>query len=179
MPRLENGWMASEEITVVEALRRAVDAHPDRMLLDFSGESFTYENVYREAGRLAAGLASLGVRRGDTVATVLDNNPDAVFVWLAVNWLGAVCVPVNTAFKGEFLRHQLADAGARFLVAEQDYAERIVDIAEGLPAAEVLLHRGNRQTERTGGSDVRHLTPTGTRLLTAPMENSVPTTLRC
>lgn len=41
----------------------------------------------------------------DETDTILDNNSDAVLLWFALNKLGAISVPVNTAFKGEFLRH--------------------------------------------------------------------------
>ena len=43
---------------------------------------------------------------------MLDNNIGAVLCWLAINNLCAVSVPINTALKGEFLRHQIADAAA-------------------------------------------------------------------
>ncbi len=42
----------------------------------------------------------------------------------------AVAVPINTAYKGEYLRHQLADSGARVLVVEADLAERAERIAD-------------------------------------------------
>jgi crotonobetaine/carnitine-CoA ligase len=66
-----------------------------------------------------------------------------VLTWLAVVKLGAVHVPVNTAYKGEFLRHQFADAGCEIMIAEADYALRVVEIADGLPAGRGLLVAGD------------------------------------
>lgn len=137
------GWLRGELTTINDELARAVAAHGDSVFLDFSGELHSYAEVDQAANRLARGLATLGVAKGDTVASILDNNIDAVLVWLAINKLGAVSVPVNTAFKGEFLRHQLADSGAAVIVAESDYAARVIEIASGLPDVRQVLCRGD------------------------------------
>src|SRR5687767_3017873 len=133
-------WHPGTQDTVVAAFGRAVASHPNRLFLDFSGASFTYADVDREADRLARGLRALGVGPGDTVVSLLDNGPDAVLVWFAVNRLGAISVPLNTALKGEFLRHQVADSGARIAVVEPTYADRLRGLT--LPDLELVLVRG-------------------------------------
>jgi crotonobetaine/carnitine-CoA ligase len=55
-------------------------------------------------------LVELGVTPKSTVASLLDTSIDAIVTWLATNLAGAVWVPLNTAYRGEFLRHQLADS---------------------------------------------------------------------
>lgn len=136
------GWTHELVGTVTGALRASVERVPDRIFLDFVGDTYTYADLERRANRLAHGLADLGIGRGDTVTTILDNNVDAVTAWFAINKLGAISVPVNTAYKGEFLRHQMADSGARVIIAEQDYVERVASILPGLPDVHAVLHRG-------------------------------------
>ncbi|WP_340053224.1 AMP-binding protein [Pseudomonas sp. JAI120] len=133
-----------EQDTVCAVLQRAVSANGSKPFIDLLGEVYTYADLDRESSRLAHGLRGLGVEHGQTVVTIVDNNIDAVFLWFAINKLGAVSVPVNTAYKGEFLRHQLADAGARVIITESDYAERVQAIAGGLSEATTLVHRGER-----------------------------------
>jgi crotonobetaine/carnitine-CoA ligase len=128
--------------TVNGIIRAAVAESPDAPFLDFSGDLYTYGRLDAEVDRLARGLHSLGVRPGDRVVTVLDNGPDAVIAWFAANRLGAVNVPVNTAYKGEFLRHQVADAGAAIAIVEQDYQERVAAVATGMPELKHVLYRG-------------------------------------
>lgn len=137
-------WSIGEQDTVVAALQRAVSANGDKPFIDLLGEVYTYAQLDRESSRLAHGLRNLGVEHGHTVVTIIDNNIDAILLWFAINKLGAISVPVNTAFKGEFLRHQVGDSGARVIVAESDYAERIQSIATGLPEATTLVYRGER-----------------------------------
>lgn len=135
-------WQAGTGETVTGVLARAAAQWGDQPYLDFHGEQFSFRAIDEASNRLAAGLAALGVGKGDSVATILDNGPDAVLAWFAINKLGAVSVPVNTAYKGEFLRHQVADSGASVVIAEADYAERIVAIVGGLTALRVLVPRG-------------------------------------
>jgi len=134
-------WAPGEQDTVIAALERAVAAHPDRVLLDFSGALYTYADVDRLSTRLAHSLVSLGIQPGQTVVTMLDNNVDAVISWLAVNKLCAVSVPINTALRGEFLRHQIADAGAPIVICEADYLDRVAAVAPQLAEVKLVLYR--------------------------------------
>lgn len=136
------GWSAGEQSTINAVLRRAVREYGDRIFLDFLGEQYSFIDIDRHACQVANGLHALGVRKGQTVVTILDNCAEAIIVLFAITKLGAISVPVNTAYKGEFLRHQVADAGAAIIIAQNDYAERIAAIADGLPAVTTLIYRG-------------------------------------
>lgn len=137
-------WTKGTQDTINDVFRRAVRDHGDRFYLDDDGNTYTYKQVHTQVCRLANGLKMLGVKKGETVVTLLDNSADAVFIWLAINTLGAISVPVNTAYKGEYLRHQASDAAAAVFIAEGDYAERVVQVAEGLPSLQTLIYRDTR-----------------------------------
>lgn len=134
-------WTKAPLNTVQGVLLASAAKRGNKKFLDIEGEGFTYGQVVEDAKALAAGFQSLGLKPGETVATVLDNNYDALRVWFAINFAGGISVPVNTAYKGEFLRHQIADSGARILIAETDYCDRILDVEDALPEARLLLFR--------------------------------------
>jgi crotonobetaine/carnitine-CoA ligase len=136
------GWTPGLRDTPVAALARAVAAHPGKVFLDFSGEKYTYGEFDQRSNRLAHALQALGVSAGASVASLLDNNIDAVTLWIALNKLSAISVPLNTALKGEFLRHQVADSGAEIVVCEAVYAPRLFEVADKLAGVKRLLHRG-------------------------------------
>jgi crotonobetaine/carnitine-CoA ligase len=136
-------WSVGELDTVTGVLSRAVAESPDELFLDFTGLTYTYDEVWQLARRRAAGLGDRGLGAGQTLICILDNNVEAVVNWFAANILGAVWVPVNTALKGEFLRHQIADAGAAIVIAEADYAQRVLDIADQLPELRQVIVRGD------------------------------------
>jgi len=153
-------WTAGQTDTVTAVLSRAVEQSPDKMFLDFAGTHYTYRAVWQLALRRAAGLAQLGVSAGQTVVCILDNNVDAVVTWLAANFLGAIWVPVNTALKGEYLRHQISDAATAVVVAEQDYSQRVLDIAEDLPDLQYLVVRGTApQQSKVTTTTIEAVTP--------------------
>jgi crotonobetaine/carnitine-CoA ligase len=143
-------WSRGEQGTVTAALSRAAAEFTDRIFLDFSGDTHTFGQVDEAADQLARGLVALGVRKGDRVASILDNNFNAVIAWFAINKTGAISVPVNTAHKGEFLRHQLNDCGAEVVLAETDYGQRVAEIEDGLDHVKtlVLQSMGAYRTER-------------------------------
>lgn len=136
--------MAEEErsYTLTQGSDKAAARWPDKVWLDFSGDKRTFAEVREQAISLAHGLRALGVAQGDRVCSILDTSVDAVILWLALARLGATSVPINTAFKGEFLRHQIADCGARLIVADAAYVPNIVSVEDQLPALETLCPRG-------------------------------------
>ncbi|MDY0013296.1 MAG: AMP-binding protein [Rhodocyclaceae bacterium] len=140
----EPGWSTGEEETINAVLRRAAKQWGDRPFVDIGGEVYSFGYLNDEACRLANGLRGLGVEKGQTVVTLLDNNIEAICIWLAITKLGAISVPVNTAYKGEFLRHQIADAGAAVVLAESDFAERIGLIADRLPEVKTVVYKGEK-----------------------------------
>lgn len=135
-------WSKGIQDTVNQVMARAVKKHPDRTFLEFSGRTYAYAEIERGAVRMARGLAAKNVKHGDTVAWLLDSSVESIYTMFGIMKIGAVSVPVNTAYKGEFLRHQLADSGAAVIITESDYAERILSVVDGLPELRLLVHRG-------------------------------------
>ena len=126
-------WTGRADSTVLDLLDRRLSADADGQYLDVCGTTVSAAAVADTAGRLAASLAGLGVRPGDRVATLLENSIEAALAWWGIVHAGAVAVPVNTAYKGEYLRHQLADSGSRVLIVAADLADRAAAVVPGLP----------------------------------------------
>lgn len=136
-------WTSAEQHTVTATFAEAVRDHTDRPFLDMVGDVYSYAEFDALTNRFANGLAALGVRQGDRVGALLDTSADAVAAWIAVNKLGAIYVPVNAAYKGEYLRHQFADAGVGVVICEADYIDRLYAIHDRLPALRTLVRRGD------------------------------------
>ena len=126
-------WISGAQDTVLDLMRRRLDADPDSQYLDINGSTFSAGEVAETAARIANALISFGVRPGDRVASLIENSPEAMLTWWGVLTAGAVAVPINTAYKGEYLRHQLVDSGARVLIVAAELADRAIKIAETTP----------------------------------------------
>jgi acyl-CoA synthetase (AMP-forming)/AMP-acid ligase II len=110
----------------------------DRPALVMDGGTVAYGTLARDIVRAAGGLAALGVAHGDRVALLLPNGPEFVVAFCATMRLGAIVVPVNTAYRGEEIAYLLADSGALALVSHAAFAE---GVAAALPDAPALRHR--------------------------------------
>ncbi|MGH8982883.1 MAG: AMP-binding protein, partial [Acidimicrobiia bacterium] len=119
----------SRQTTVLAALAGRLASDPDGPYLDFEGDGYSARRMDAESNRLAHALAGFGVAHGDRVASLLENSPQQVVTFFAALKLGAVAVPINTAYKGEFLRHQLADSGSTVVVVQGDFAGRVAEVA--------------------------------------------------
>ncbi len=87
-------------------------------IVDVGGDSLTYRDLWRRAGRVAGGLRAAGVQRGDRVAIRLANGIDWVLAFFGVQMLGAAAVPVNTRFTEEEAAYVVEDSGASFTFAQ-------------------------------------------------------------
>jgi crotonobetaine/carnitine-CoA ligase len=129
-------WISGEQSTVLSLLARRLDDDPDGEYLDVCGTKLTAAEVADTSARLASSLHALGVQAGDRVSTLIENSAEAALAWWGIVRAGAVAVPINTAYKGEYLRHQLADSGARVLIVEADLADRAAAIVDKVDTLE-------------------------------------------
>src|SRR3954469_9811036 len=86
-----------------------------------SGErSVPYPEMFANAGRVARGLARLGVGAGDSVALLLRNDIAFLEASLATVVLGANAVPINWHWRDEEVGYLLGDSDAKVLVGHDD-----------------------------------------------------------
>ena len=65
--------------------------YPNNVAFDFMGRSTTYKKMVEEIENCAKALKTIGVREGDHVTIALPNCPQAIYMFYAVNLVGAVC----------------------------------------------------------------------------------------
>ncbi len=118
--------------TITAALHDRLAVDPDGLYLDFHGDKWSARRIDEASRRAAGGLAALGVRAGDRVASLMENSPEQVVAFFGALRLGAIAVPINTAYKGEFLRHQIADSGASVVLVQPDMRDRVEAVATGV-----------------------------------------------
>lgn len=143
-PVVGSGVPARDECVLRYVLAQRAQTMPERDFLRLAhdgapGETWSYQRFHDLVAGTAAALAALGVRQGDTVTVWLPNGLEMVRVWFAINWLGAVYVPINTAYKGNLLAHVIANAGSRLIVASADLVGRLVDVERAALTTAVLI----------------------------------------
>lgn len=118
-----------DRVVLRYVLDRLVDEDADRVFVKFTdGREWTRGDLRDLARRYAATFRALGVRQGDHVAAFLPSSEEALAVWHGLNYLGAVYVPLNPAYKGSLLAHTVATSDATLVVAHPELAPRLADI---------------------------------------------------
>jgi crotonobetaine/carnitine-CoA ligase len=133
-------WL--EGLVLGDVLRSRAETHGDAAFLKFRDGELSFAEVDVAADRYANGFAAEGVRRGDHVAVMLPNCPEFVPVIVALTRLGAVAVPVNTAYRGELLRHVLDSADVSTLLVDAEYADRLAEVLPVVPRPIRVIVRG-------------------------------------
>ena len=152
-----DGWISAEQHTIPSLLEARLESDPDSEYLDVCGAVFTAAEVEDRSSRIANGLAALGVQPGDRVATLLENSAEAMLAWWGAVRGGFVSVPVNTAYKGQYLRHQLHDSGSSVLIVQRSLADRYEAIAGDLPdVRHVIMADDGEAAEASAANVGRH-----------------------
>ncbi|AFH64682.1 long-chain-fatty-acid--CoA ligase [Paenibacillus caseinilyticus] len=99
--------------------------HGDHPALYFMGRTVTYRSLLESARRFANGLLGLGVRKGDRVAVMLPNCPQAVIAYYGTLLIGGVVVMTNPLYMPRELEYQLNDADAKLIVTLDLLCERV------------------------------------------------------
>lgn len=111
-----------------EAFQRCAAADPDAVALRTPGDTttLTWRQYADDVRRVAAGLAGLGVRRGDTVSLMMANRVEFYPVEVGAQHLGATSFSVYNTLPAEQLAYVLDNADAKVVICEQQYVDRIL-----------------------------------------------------
>ena len=127
-PRIPN----RDECVLRYLLDRWANERPDQPHVVFAdGAEWTFAELRDKVRTKAAGLRAMGIEQGEHVAVWLPNGPDALIAFYAINYIGAVFVPFNTAYRGQLLQHVIANSGARVLLVHPDLVPRLHEIDLG------------------------------------------------
>jgi len=147
---------SDEALTIPSVLDAQTAERPDQPLLVVDDEPVTYREMQERSFAAGNVLHDLGVRPGDRVALFMGTSLDWVALWFGISRLGAVAVPVNTAFRGDFLARQLADSNAVLVALDEASADQLLAVASEVPSLRTMLVRPNgsggqaRQGEQGG-----------------------------
>ena len=127
-------------VTMCEAFQATAARCPRQVALRTPGGAvtITWAEYAARVRQIAAGLAALGVGRGDTVALMMTNRPEFHLVDTAAFHLGAAPFSVYNTLAVEQVRQVLANAGSRVAVCEQEFASRLLAVRPGTAVQHVV-----------------------------------------
>jgi long-chain acyl-CoA synthetase len=110
-----------------EAFQRAAAVNPDGIAVRTPGDTqtLTWREYAAQVRRAAAGLAGIGVRRGDTVSLMMANRIEFYPLEIGAQHLGATSFSVYNTLPAEQLTYVFGNAGTKVVICEEQYVDRI------------------------------------------------------
>jgi carnitine-CoA ligase len=126
-------------------LRERASTHGDRVILDlpWQGCQYTMSETLATCERIASGFLGAGLAQGDRLVVMAANCAEYILAWFASALAGLVEVPMNTAYKGSFLEHQIRTASPRALVVDSDLVSRFLDGHDAYATIEMVFVLGD------------------------------------
>jgi len=122
---------------------------PDNEAIVFEGERITHRQMKDRAYRLANGLKSLGLIKGDRVAVLLRNCSEWFDIFFALASLGAVMVPVNFLLRSKEVAFIVNDSGAAMIIVEETLLNLIDLEKKGTPELREIICIGKGKPPST------------------------------
>lgn len=123
--------------TLTGMLEDVCKRFPERKAVYFYGYEIDYQTLWGYAQRFAAGLAELGIQKGDRVAIMLPNSPQYVIAYYGIMIAGGIVVQINPMSVEREIEHFLSDSGAKAIVV---YGPLLAKV-NGAPSAAKLLKK--------------------------------------
>ena len=133
----------------LQALRLVLDSGASGGF-GFGNEFLSFPELDRRSNQCCHMLEALGVGRGDRVLGMIGNTPEIAIAWFATSKLGAIWVPVNTAYKGEWLSWPIIDSQPAAIVSESSFAPRFAELEQALPPGRPFIYVGKPPSAPVG-----------------------------
>jgi long-subunit acyl-CoA synthetase (AMP-forming) len=142
--------------TLIEAFHRTASQHGDltAIRLPGDGQAITWGRLRERVDALAAGLARLGLRRGDTVALMFGNRLEFHLADLAAVTVGATPFSLYVTSTPDQVAYVVGDAKARFAIVDACFADGVLQAAEQLPDLEHVIVAGDAPAGTLALADV-------------------------
>lgn len=114
--------------TLGELLEEKAATIGERTFFCYQGETYSYEDLNRNANAVANKLRRMGVSTGDVVCISLYNRPEYLYTLFALAKIGAVAAPIDTRFAGSALEYILTETEAQVLILDSDTRETYEEV---------------------------------------------------
>jgi crotonobetaine/carnitine-CoA ligase len=152
------------EMILADLIQIRAEQQPDLEVLTFEQLSLgnaaspdeirSFAQLHDNANRIAAGLVSRGVDRGDRFAIMLRNHPEFVEAMVAASILGALFVPIDPRTRGEKLAYMLGNSGCSGVLCGDTCLDELAAVRDRLPRLRwVLAVESGEQTPPLSGLD--------------------------
>lgn len=106
-----------EDKSLIDLFQEAVQLYQDKTAVHFLGKKLSFKELYEQAMALAVYLQKLGLSKGEKVAIMLPNSPQAVVSFYGALLAGGIVVQTNPLYTERELTFQLNDSNAKYIIS--------------------------------------------------------------
>ncbi|XP_012671646.2 long-chain fatty acid transport protein 6 [Clupea harengus] len=138
-------------VTVIDRFVQQAIEIPNKPFLIYEGVTYTYQDIDKRSNKVAQVFAERGtVKKGDTVALLMSNEPDFISVWFGLSKLGCSVAFLNINIKSRSVLHCFNCCGAKVLVVGADLLDTLEDILPSLQEDNILVWAMKKETSYPG-----------------------------
>ena len=119
-------------LNLAQMVKMNAKKFPNTIALKDKERSFTYPELNKRINKLAHGLLSLGLKKGDKFAVLLENSIEIVEAYLAAAKTGLVIVPVHFRFVGKEIVNIMDNSDAKAFIVHDEFAPTVDSIKPDL-----------------------------------------------
>ena len=147
--------------TIIELFETAVAKYPYNIYLwekrNGKYEGTSYKETKEQVLNLAAGLVSIGFKKGDRAGLVADGRNDWIISELGILYAGGINVPLSIRLENYELSFRLKHSGSRFVFVSMPHASKIEAIRGELPDLEKVIYIDGKENKGDGDIDFQYL----------------------
>ena len=151
---MTDDWTPQGRLTFGGLLDRQAEAFGDKPFVWVDDRCVTFADARLRAMGAANSLLALGLGPGDTVALLAGTCAEWVDAFFGAALLGVRTVPLNLAYRGEYLRNLLVETDAKAIVTDEAFLPAVREAVEGLDGLRVVMVGevgGNHAEQLDGG----------------------------
>ena len=127
--------------SMVEMLENNAKLYPNNVAFDFMGKSTTYKDMVANIEKCARSLRTIGVRQNDRVTIAMPNCPQAIYMFYAVNMIGAVANMVHPLSSEKELEFYINESESVTVVTLDQFYHKFEAIRENTCVVNVVIAR--------------------------------------
>jgi len=132
-------------------IEQFAEDNPDKVALFFEDKSWTWKEFNEESNLYANFFLKIGLKPGDTIALMMENSPEYLFVTTGVNKIQAINALVNINQRGQALIHSIKIVEPKYLIVDRDCLPSLVEVVNNLPLKQdkifIINNFNKNQTE--------------------------------
>ncbi len=127
------------DVPLFHFLETSAKNYPDQPCTIFKGAKISYREMSELTDRLAAGLASLGIKKGDRVGLFIPNTPQFVMAYFAVLKAGGVVIATNPLYSPKEIEHQANDSGMEVMIVMSNFYQRVKEVQANTKIRKIVV----------------------------------------